>query len=166
MMAEHPPIVSSISRKGLLHWGAFFGKPPAIPDDLAAVCTDCTGQRCVVTWPMVMQRRREMQAMRLSQKRAVVEFRAWKLWVAYYDQELMGGWQAFIEREGQRHWIDRDRKWLMRPIMDMFPVALFGDWHDWKAEFAKQFERRRQYGRPVGVAFLWFDGTRLAKRKT
>jgi hypothetical protein len=114
----------------------------------------------VVTVEEARRNRRESQAEHLRRKLAVErETHAWKLWVAYFDQRLMGGWQAFLERQGERVWIDRDRKWLMEPLMKLFPTgALFDDWHDWKRVFAKRFERRRQDRRPLGVAFVWWDG--------
>lgn len=132
----------------------------SVPADLHSVVIDATGSRRAVTWSDVMQRRRERQEWLLRQKRIVRQARAYKVWVAYFDQFLMGGWQAFIENGGERVWIDRDRRWLIEPLMRQFPLLLPGcdDWHRWKIEFARQLRRGEHDGRPRGVAFVWWDG--------
>ena len=74
---------------------------------------------------------------------------------------LMGGWQAFIDGLDYHVWIDRDRKWSKANLMRLFPVTLFG-WEEWKAAFAETYKRRKQDGRPVGVAYLWQRGRELS----
>jgi len=117
----------------------------------------------IVTWDEVMENRRSNQRRRLEQIRYVTEFKAVKVWVGYFGADLMGGWNAFIENRYDRLWIDRDRKWLKEPLMKLFPVTLFDDFDQWKTEFAKRYRRRTQRGKPVGVAFAWFDGRHLAR---
>lgn len=147
-----------MTRSALVYWG----HNPA--PDVALVLIDDRG-RHVVTWADVMRMRRERQQEQLRRKRCVVEWRAYKLWVAYFDQPLMGGWQALLEDWRGRpysEWIDRDRSWLRPMLMKLFPlVPDVGtentQWGEWKPAFAEQFERRRQDGRPLGVACLWWD---------
>lgn len=106
-----------------------------------------------------MRARRERQDEILRRKRYTEPWRAWKLEVAYYDQPLMGGWQAMLITYGtiEREWIDRDRKYYCEEVMRLFPLTLFG-WEDWKPEFARRFKRRKQDHRPVGVATIWKRG--------
>jgi hypothetical protein len=153
---------SIITRKALIAWG--HNPPP----DLAAVRTDHHG-RHIITWDDVMAARRKHQAERLQRKREwfVSHFRAYKLWVAYFDQDLMGGWQAMIEDWrgwGYSMWVDRDRPWLKPKLMQAFPLVLplgseYEQWAAWKIAFAKQFKRRSHDRRPLGVAYLWWDGS-------
>lgn len=158
-----------IDRSALVAWGH------PVPNNLASVEVSHEG-RHVVTWDEVMIRRRKEQARRLELKRRVHGFRACRVWVAYFDQRLMGGWHAFIEDfrgDVDRTWIDRDRKWLMEPLMELFPASpsLFQDrpdgrfspvgWEDWKIDFARRFQRGTQHRKPRGVRMLWFDGRDL-----
>jgi len=89
---------------------------------------------------------------------------------------IMGGWQAFIEdfrgRDG-RHWIDRDQPWLMPHLLELFPLVLnfeHGElrhsdtWERWKIVFAKQYKRRTQDRRPVGIAYVWWNGLDSPRR--
>lgn len=147
-------------RSALVYWGR-----KNIPSDLHSVVD---GR--VVTWDEVMAARRARQVDRLWTKREwlVRPLRAWKVWVAYYDMPLMGGWQAFIEhyRPGFGFglvWIDRDRRWLKEILMKAFPLVLplgkdWEQWEEWKIAFAKEFQRRRHDKRPLGVAYVWWDG--------
>lgn len=114
-----------------------------------------------------LRERREWQARRLEEKRRVDRWRAYRLWVAYFDQPLMGGWQAFIgDFRGRRgeHWIDRDRSWLKPLLMRAYPLLLpFGRdererFGDWKEAFARAYRRGSQDGRPRGCAYLWWNG--------
>lgn len=160
-----------IHRGALMPGGILYRPDRIVPDDLAYVLSNgAIGGRRVVTWAEVIEERRKQQASRLIQKRYVKEWRPYKIWVAYYAQFLMGGWHAFIENRYGREWIDRDREWLRPRLMDLFPLVLrlkssqdsFGydedDFHRWKIEFAKQFKRRSQCRRPVGVAYIWWNG--------
>lgn len=47
--------------------------------------------------------------------------------------------------------------------MDAFPLLLplwdpREQWNRWKEEFAARYARRRQDRRPLGVAYVWWDG--------
>lgn len=156
-------MTSIIMRSALV----YHGHNPA--PDVACVVHDLTG-RHVVTWADVLDRRRERQRTILENKRHVTRWHAWKVWVAYYDMDLFGGWQAFIERTGSRSWIDRDRDWLIRPLMELFPLVLIPgeqypynmsrtpEWDLWKQEFARCYRRRQHHRRPLGGANVWWDG--------
>ncbi len=74
-----------------MHWG----KNPA--PDVARVEIDARGGRHVITWADVMRQRREEQARILENKLWCDPWRAYRLWVAYLDQDLMGGWHAFLD---------------------------------------------------------------------
>lgn len=136
----------------------FYGHNPA--PDVSYVTIDPRYGRQVVTWADVMRQRREEQERRIRRKRACHLPRVHKLWVAYFDQFVMGGWHAFLETLEERIWIDRDRRWLKDELMRLFPSTLPGleDWHEWKIDFAKSHQRGRHHRRPRGVAFVWFDG--------
>lgn len=135
--------------------------------DLAYIISDHHGQR-VVTWEDIHQERRRRQRQRLEQlRRGQQELRAYKLWVAYFNQDLMGGWHAFVDTYGtawQGHaWIDRDRRWQQPLIVKAFPILLplwpeHELWERWKVAFACRYARRRHHGEPLGVAYLWWDG--------
>lgn len=141
----------------------FHGHNPA--PDVASVIVE-RGIRRIVTWAEVMDARRKWQCELLNRKRFTLEWRAYKLWVGYFDQALMGGWQAHLEDfrgAGYREWIDRDRSWLKPMLMKAFPLVLdLGteqyQWGLWKVAFAKRFERRKHDRRPLGVAYLWWNG--------
>lgn len=146
-------------------WLETWGQNPA--PDLAYIISDPLQGRRVVTWGEVMEDRRKRQGKTLDWKRRPPrEVHAYKLWVAYFDQDLMGGWQAFIDGyrgDWQHAWIDRDRQWLRATLMQAFPLLLpFGEewrrWEAWKPEFARVYQRRRQDRRPLGVAYVWWDG--------
>jgi hypothetical protein len=150
--------VTVISRSALVAWG----KNPS--PSTAYIVADHTGRR-VVTWDEVLRLRRERQAITLDLKRRSTARRAYKLWVGYYDQTIMGGWHAFLEDwrgAPYRIWIDRDLKWFEPLAMQAFPLLLDlfdgrQQWELWKRSFARRFERRRQCGEPLGVAFVWWD---------
>ena len=162
-----------IDRKALLHWGEALGIKRDLPDDLAFIVDDpWRGGRKIVTWSEVMENRRDRQAKILRHKRHVEPWRAVKLWVAYFNQDLFGGWHGFIEdwrgRNG-RIWIDRDGKGFIAQAMEMFPVGLpLGSWRErweeWKPAFAKKFSRGKHDRKPRGVVFLWKRGQELAWR--
>ena len=154
-------MTASISRSALIFYG--FNPAPSV----AGMHIDERGQRRLIYWTDVMAERRKRQAERLRRKREdfVKHIHAYRLLVAYYDQDLMGGWQAMIEDWRGRDfdvWIDRDRKWLRPMLMEVFPVVLpIGceekRWEMWKPAFAQQFRRRMQDGEPVGVAYVLWD---------
>lgn len=134
--------------------------------NLHSIIIDHEG-RHVITWDMHLEQRREIQRRilqrRLEDKRV---WRAVKIWVAFYDRDFFGGWQAFIENRDGYAWVDRDRRFLKPQMMSLFPMVLpLGDtcdrWEDWKIAFAKQFKRRTHHRRPLGVALAWHDGDRL-----
>ena len=153
-------VVAVMNRKAVEFWG----QKPA-PPDLAYIQFDHAHRRRVVTWAEVMQHRRERQREHLDLIRRTANVRAHKLWVAYFDQSLMGGWQAMIEDyrgRGFDVWIDRDCRRLMLPLMELFPLVLPSGsererWERWKPEFARQYERRKQDRRPLGVTYVWWD---------
>ncbi len=148
-----------IMRSALEFWGQH---PPA---ELHSIEVGHGGKRRMVTWDEVMAARRKRQAERLRWIRHVEEWRAHKLWVAYFDQNLMGGWQAFLcDWRGRCNetWIDRDASGLKPMLMRVFPLVLpLGtndfQWELWKQAFARRYERRRQDRRPLGVAICWWD---------
>jgi hypothetical protein len=149
-----------ITRKALIHWG---GQAPA--SNVTYIVAEDHGPRTVVTWEDVHAARRERQRLILQRKRESKAWRAVRLSVAYFDQDLMGGWQAFLDGidPWDHVWIDRDGKPFIERIMEVVPLPmLFKDnWHDWKIAFAQHYQRRRQDGKPVGVAFLWKRGYEL-----
>jgi hypothetical protein len=138
--------------------------------DTARIEIDDRGDRHVITWADVLNDRRESQRKRLAQKRYVEPWRAVRLTVAYYDQSLMGGWQAMLD-DWRGHyafssvWIDRDGKGFIANLMRLYPMpqTLFGrnDWGDWKEWFAGKYKRRTQDRKPLGVAMLWKRGYEL-----
>jgi hypothetical protein len=142
-------LTSIITRSALV----FYGHNPA--PDVASVVIDHEG-RHVITWDDVMRRRREEQDRRLAWKRRVDEWRACKVWVAYFDQVFYGGWHAFLEDRLDCQWL-RGREGDER-LMKMFPLVPDGEpdrWRAWMIAFAKKFKRRRQHRKPLGVAYLW-----------
>ena len=145
-----------MTRSAMEYWG----HNPA--PDIAGCEIDHRGRR-LITWSDVMRHRREQMEWSLRHKRECAEWRAYKVWVAYFDMFIMGGWQAFIDRGREREWIDRDRRRLKPHLMRLFPLVLpLGSegeqWSVWKQQFAKQFQRRRQDRRPLGVAYVLWDG--------
>jgi len=141
----------------------FHGHNPA--SNVAYIIVDHPGaERRVVTWEDVMRKRREHQDLILKRRRHVESWRAIRLSVSFFDMNLMGGWQAFLDGIDyhQHVWIDRDMKYATDAIMRLFPMGLFDSWHEWKKEFAHRFKRRMQDKRPVGVAFLWQRGNQLS----
>ena len=145
-------------RSALVFWG--HNPPP----ELHSIVDDGSGRR-IVTWADVMNLRRQRQRSRLELIRDVPVWRAYRLWVGYFDQDLMGGWHAFLNDhrgDGYRIWIDRDRSWLIPRLLAEFPlVSAVGteheQWGRWKISFATKFERRRQDGEAVGVLPVWWN---------
>ena len=115
------------------------------------------GRREVVTLGRMRAERKEWQRKRLAHlTRPAPGWRAVRLWVAYFDQDLCGGWHAFLDGyRRDRTWVDRDNKFVIPRLMELFPLGLFDRWDDWKPEFARRFRRRNQDRKPVGVATLW-----------
>jgi hypothetical protein len=113
-----------------------------------------------------MEERRKRQAERLRRIRYSDSLRAYKLWVAYFDQPLMGGWHAFLETygnfglSGQRVWINRDMQRMKSVLLETFPLAEPGadQWQRWLQAFAWAYERRWQDRWPVGVVYVWWNG--------
>lgn len=145
----------------------YHGHNPA--PDVHSIVIDHRG-RHVVTWADVMRERREKQERILRHRRESHPTRAYRVWVAYFDQWLFGGWQAFIENFQDRHswcshWIDRDAHQWRRRLMEMFPLLLpLGRnererFEDWKPAFAEQYRAGSQAGHPRGCVFLWWNGT-------
>jgi hypothetical protein len=148
-----------ISRSAL----AFHGHDPA--PDVHSVVIDHRGRR-VVTWADVMADRRARQERILARKRHVERERACRIWVAYFDQDLYGGWHAFLgDHRGRRGeaWVNKGRcdGPLASRLMDLFPLVLdFGDspkerFGRWMVAFARRYRRGTHHGRPRGCAFLW-----------
>jgi len=155
-------MTSIITRSALMTWGK------TVPPPELAYVVD--GQ--MVTWAQVMARRRQHQAELLRQKRHAISQRAYVLRVAYFDQSLMGGWQAMMDDWRGRHhgiWIDRDCTRLRAPLMRCFPLLLAvgsedEQWRCWKPEFARCFRRRDQDRQPLGVGFVWWNGRDLPRQ--
>lgn len=155
-----------IMRSAFISWGR------SVPDNLALVEIDHAGATPrVITWADVMQTRRREQRRRLKEKLRFAPYRPHHVWTAYFDQDLFGGWHAFIEDfrgGGYRTWIDRDRAWLIPRLMKLFPIVLGGGghsrgqdegmWGEWKIEFARQFKRRMQCRQPLGKKAIWWNG--------
>lgn len=151
------------TRSALIFWGHNPGP------DVAAVAID-HGERRVITWDDLRLKKIERQERSLRWKRSSPVDHAYRVWVAYYDQFIFGGWQAMISRQGESHWIDRDRRWLIPKLLKQFPLVLpigseYEQWQSWKVEFARQFKRRTQDRKPLGVAFVWWDGHSRDLRK-
>ena len=153
---------SVITRSALVAWG----RNP--PPDLAYLTSNACGDRHIVTWGEVMENRRKRQAERLELIRRHVPLRAYRFSVRYFDMPLMGGWQSALDDwRGQPYgrWPDRDLQWFKPLIMKAVPLGLLalgseGDqWAFWKTEFACKFKCRMRDGRPMGVAYIWWDGS-------
>lgn len=143
-----------MDRSALVHWG----HNPA-PDVAGAELLIGGGKR-FITWSEVMEVRRERQRERLAQLQYSDVAHAWKIEVSYFDQDLLGGWQAMLYRLNESSWVDKYRHYI--PIlMQLFPLTLFG-WEDWKPAFAHEYKRRRQDGHPVGVRYLWMKNRELS----
>lgn len=144
----------------------FWGHNPA-PDVARVEIDHPGGDRRVVTWADVMRERREDQAWRLANKTTVRHpWRAYRLWVAYFDQDIFGGWHAFLDDfRGDRRgrWLTRYRDVPDR-FMRLFPAGLvLGDspydrLQDWLPAFAKLYRRGTHCRRPRGRVYLWWDG--------
>lgn len=133
-----------------------------LPPGIAYAFDDGNGFR-MVTIEEARDRRRERQRVILERKREPSEsWRAVKLWVAYFDMTLMGGWQAFIEDRHGCLWIDRDGKFFKEPLMQLFHLSFFRDWCEWKPAFANRYQRRSHDGMPLGVVCLWRRRDELA----
>ncbi len=152
-----------ITRSALVAWG--HNPPPEVHS--VVIHHRGPGGRQTVTWAEVMETRRKRQRERLEAIRTPHHpLRAYKLWVAYFDQNLMGGWHAFLEDyrgAGYRIWIDRDRSGIKELIMKTFPLveehaSEWKQWHAWKLAFAQHFARRVHDARPCGVGYVWWDG--------
>ncbi len=142
-----------ITRKGLEHWSG-----RKVPPELALMVD---GK--IVTWTEVMQNRRARQARILAAKRHFEPLRAVVLEVANYGCGLMGGWQTMLYWIGGSCWVERDGNYYQSRLMEIFPCGLLSfSFQTWKKEFAHLYERRRQCGQPVGVAFLWKRGYELS----
>lgn len=159
-----------IMRSALVAWG----RNP--PPELAYVVAGEAGflakhpnELRVVTWADVLAERRKRQKDQLAWKRCAPKVRAYKLWVAYFDQPFYGGWHAFLENRDGCVWL-RNHDFAREKLMRLFPLVLplgseEGDfrsqWALWMEEFARTYKRRTQDRRPVGVAYVWSaDGTR------
>lgn len=64
---------------------------------IASITIDEFGNRKIVTTAEALRHRQEYQHLRLARLRETHPWRAVKLWVACFDQPLMGGWHAFLE---------------------------------------------------------------------
>lgn len=142
---------------------AFWGRP--LPAGVACVERDHRGERAV-TYAELGREKRERQARRLAAKREVRAWRAVRLWVAYFDQSLMGGWHAFVEGlDLPRVWVDRDRRHWEETLTRLYPVTLFAGWEDWKEAFARAHRAGTQDRRPLGMAYLWHRAGELRRAR-
>lgn len=154
-------LASLTTRSALIAWG----RNP--PPELAYLTCNERGDRRVVTWTEVIDNRRKWQAERLAIiRRGCATRHAYRFEVRYFDMPLMGGWQSALDDwrgEPYGTWPDRDLKWFKPLIMQAIPLGLLplgseGDqWAAWKIEFAHKFKRRMRDGRPMGVAYIWWD---------
>ena len=147
-----------ITRSALIHWGQIFGKPAR---DLAPDLHSIVDGR-VVTWREVMEARTKRQQERLANKRTFTERRVHRVWVAHFGTGLMGGWNAFIDRNNHEFgtWVCEARmSWMIPELMKAFPLVIPAreNFELWQRTFAKEYERRRKCGKPVGVAYVWWD---------
>jgi len=146
------------TRSALVHWG--FQPGP----EIAALIRDYDGDH-YRTWADVMRERRKEQTRILRNKRQSEEWHPAKLWVAYFDQAIFGGWQCMIESLRERAWVDRDRPALIPELLRMFPSVLAFNgptqrdtWEAWKPAFAAAHRRRTHHRKPRGVVYLWWSG--------
>ncbi len=157
-------MTTTFTRKAIVRWGRV-----ALPPEIAYGVRDAPGVDVrMVTWDEVMEDRRKRQREILRLKRqGQPERRAYRLIVRYFDQYWYSGWQTYLDGVNDCQWVDKHGKHLRGPIMEAFPVleptlfeteCEYGRWERWKIEFAEQYKRREQDGRPVGVAYVWWDG--------
>jgi hypothetical protein len=134
-----------------------------LPAGVASMVNYGDGEWHTITFADIGRGKRERQRRRLELRRNFTPWSACRLWVAYFDQRLMGGWQAFLKDRRGECWIDRDRKHAKERLMELFQFpSLFPlDWHDWKAEFAVRHQVCRHDGRPLGAVNIWQCGNRL-----
>lgn len=146
-----------ITRAALAPGGILFRPSRELPRDLHSIVD---GR--VVTWREVFEARTKRQQHRLEAKREFTEKRIYRVWVAYFRQSIMGGWQTFIDRKPNEFgtWVCEARKsWMIPELMKAFPLVIPAreNFELWQRTFAKEYERRRKYGKPVGVAYVWWD---------
>ncbi len=153
-----------VTRKGIIRWS----RNPLPPEIAYSVCDAPGAPVRMVTWDEVMDIRRQRQREILEcKRRGHPQRRAYRLLVRYFDQWCYGGWQTYVDGINDSRWVDQNAKWLQGPLMAAFPVlgpTLFeiedeySRWERWEIKFAEQYRRREQCGRPVGVAYVWWDG--------
>jgi len=71
----------------------------------------------------VLAERGKRQTDQLRWKRCAPEVRAYKLWVAYFDQRFYGGWHGFLENRDGCVWL-RDHDSVREKLMRLFPLVL------------------------------------------
>ncbi len=157
-------MTTTFTRKGIEWWGGQSLPPEVAYGVRDAPCMDMQ----MVSWGEVMDARRRRQREILRRKRrGQPRRRAYRLEVSYFDQWAYGGWHALLDGLEDDRWLDKPDKHLRGPIMAAFPIlvpTLFemddegSRFERWKIAFAEQYKRREQCGRPVGVAYLWWDG--------
>ena len=135
---------------------------------IASITRDYKGEHI---W--TMREHWEEQHTKFERRRAqwvAPEWRPCKIWVAYYDMDLFGGWQAFVEDRKRRVWMDRYGPGFAEQVYRLFPLVLLpppdqfrlrasDSWPLWKVAFAEQFRRRTHDARSLGVAYAWWDGS-------
>jgi hypothetical protein len=154
-------MVSLLTRSALEFWSG--GK---VLPDVHHVIIDHRG-RHVVTYAEHMAANCERKAKILRRICHVEPWRAWWLYVAYYDQQFYGGWHVMLDRYDQEsEWPFRGQPW--GELMRLFPlVTTLGSereqWKMWKQKFAETYQRGTQDGRPRGMAIIWRRGWEIRR---
>ena len=89
-----------ITGSALVYWQAAFGVPARnLTPDLHSIVD---GR--IVTWAEVIEARRKRQRERLARILTFDKWRLYRVWVAYFDQSLMGGLECFYRPQQHRLW--------------------------------------------------------------
>jgi len=146
--------MSTIVMRSAYKLGGLFYRPGRDLGDLHHVESDYRGRRIVTRTEVNVAKLKRHEGNLASIERAA-QPRAYKLWTAYYDMDIFGGWQAFVENRDDLTWIDRDNKPSKPRWMKLFPLLLDQtDWEGWKIECARQYKRATHHGKPRGVVYL------------
>lgn len=132
------------------------------PPDVAGYESDGYYRRAV-SWPMVMERRRQQQRARLKQKRSnydVIERKplyVWVFWCPGIGGFAYRGWWLYIVGRGidSGKYLERDTRTVLR-LMELFPLGT-PDIEKWKMEFVKRYQRGCWCGKPQGKALIWAE---------
>jgi hypothetical protein len=140
---------------------SFIFKTPPPPDVAYYIQRYSWEKLKAVTWAEILDQRRKHQASRLHSIRASESIRAVRIHVRYFDQDIYGGWQTYVDGIGFSHWTFRHGYNIENQLMDVFPVlqpTLFprrNAWQEWMKEFASTYQRGTFDRKPRGVAYAW-----------